>query len=216
MQAELEARRAEEAAALRAREEVRLAEQARREREEAEREAALHAEAERLLREAEVARLAHEAELEAAARAREAEALAREEAVRLDAEQAQAEADPDLPRLSDDAEVSVSIVPVRTTSREFKVEARPKPFEVPPGVEINGDLLRQVRLARGLSLQQLSERTRISVRHLENIEVDRYDVLPVGVYLRGMLMSVARELGLDGLAVSKSYLTFVEARRSKG
>jgi hypothetical protein len=120
-----------------------------------------------------------------------------------------------VPRLADD-EVQVAIVPVRSTSREFKLESRPRPYEVPPDVEFNGDLLRQVRMARGLSLAQVAERTRIGLKHLENVEGDRYDALPVGVYLRGILMSLARELGLDGLRVSKSYLTFVEAHRSKG
>jgi hypothetical protein len=120
----------------------------------------------------------------------------------------------DTPRLAEDVEVS--IVPARTNSREFRIEQRPKPYEVPSGVEFNGDLLRQVRMARGLSLAQLSERTRIGLKHLENVEGDRYDALPAGVYLRGILMNLARELGLDGLRVSKSYLTFVEAHRSKG
>ena len=107
--------------------------------------------------------------------------------------------------------------PARATpSRDFRVEQKPRPYEIPEGVEINGDLLRQVRLAKGLSLVQLADRTRIGVKHLENVEADRYDALPAAVYLRGILMNVARELGLDGLRVSKSYLTFVEAHRSKG
>ncbi|MFO0596024.1 MAG: helix-turn-helix domain-containing protein [Myxococcaceae bacterium] len=130
------------------------------------------------------------------------------------APEAVAEPEPEVPRLSDDAEVA--IVPVRSVPREFKAEPRVKPFEVPPDVEFNGDLLRQVRMARGLSLSQLAERTRIGVKHLENVEGDRYDALPAVVYLRGILMNLARELGLDGLRVSKSYLQFVEAHRSKG
>ena len=40
--------------------------------------------------------------------------------------------------------------------------------------------------------------------------------LPANVYLRGILMSVARELGLDGLRVARSYLQFVDAHRLKG
>lgn len=119
---------------------------------------------------------------------------------------------PEAPRLADDAEVS--IVAVRREHRP--TDPKPKPFEVPEGVEFNGDLLKQVRLARGVSLLQLSERTRISVKYLEQVEGDRYEGLPATVYLRGILMSLARELGLDGLAVAKSYLAFVEARRSKG
>jgi hypothetical protein len=124
-------------------------------------------------------------------------------------------AEPDVPRLADDVEFA--IVPARASpAREFRMEQRTRPYEVPPDVEFNGDLLRQVRMARGLSLVQLAERTRIGVKHLENVENDRYDALPVGVYLRGILMSLARELGLDGVRVSRSYLTFVEAHRSKG
>lgn len=111
----------------------------------------------------------------------------------------------------------MAIVPARATPvREFKIEPRPRPYEVPPDVEFNGDLLRQVRMARGLSLAQLADRTRIGAKHLENVENDRYDALPATVYLRGILMNLARELGLDGLRVSKSYLAFVDAHRSKG
>ncbi len=115
--------------------------------------------------------------------------------------------------ISDDS----AIITVRSSvPREFKAEPRPRPYEIPEGVEINGDLLRQVRLARGLTLAQLADRTRIGTKHLENVEGDRYDALPAGVYLRGILMNLARELGLDGLRVARSYLTFVEAHRSKG
>ncbi len=122
---------------------------------------------------------------------------------------------PPMPILGDD--VQVAIIPARATpNREFRLEQRPRPYEIPEGVEINGDLLKQVRMAKGLSLVQVADRTRIGVKHLENVEGDRYDALPAAVYLRGILMNLARELGLDGLRVSRSYLTFVEAHRSKG
>jgi radical SAM protein with 4Fe4S-binding SPASM domain len=69
-----------------------------------------------------------------------------------------------------------------------------------------GEVLRQLREARGLSLQQLSERTKITRHHLENIEADRFGLLPAPVYLRGILLSLARELRLDGQKVARSYL----------
>ena len=122
---------------------------------------------------------------------------------------------PPMPMLGDD--VQVAIIPARATpNREFRLEQRPRPYEIPEGVEINGDLLKQVRMAKGLSLVQVADRTRIGVKHLENVEGDRYDALPAAVYLRGILMNLTRELGLDGLRVSRSYLTFVDAHRSKG
>jgi cytoskeletal protein RodZ len=53
---------------------------------------------------------------------------------------------------------------------------------------------------------QLSERTKVTRHHLENIEADRFKALPAPVYLRGILMSLARELRLDGQKVARSYL----------
>ncbi|HYG68061.1 MAG TPA: helix-turn-helix transcriptional regulator, partial [Anaeromyxobacteraceae bacterium] len=77
---------------------------------------------------------------------------------------------------------------------------------VPEGAAWTGDVLRQIREARGISLQTLAERTRVTRHHIENIEADRFDRLPAPVYLRGILMSVARELRLDGQKVARSYL----------
>lgn len=87
---------------------------------------------------------------------------------------------------------------------------RPKPLEIAPDADFNGELLRRCREAKGYTLQQLADRTRIGARHLENIEADRYAQLPVTVYLRGMLLSLAKELGLDGNRVAKSYLTLAK------
>jgi len=84
--------------------------------------------------------------------------------------------------------------------------ARAKALEIPPDAEFNGELIRRVREAKGLTLHQIAEKTRISVRHLENVEADRYGDLPAPVYLRGILMNLSKELKLDSLRVSKSYL----------
>jgi hypothetical protein len=82
-----------------------------------------------------------------------------------------------------------------------------KSVDLPQDAEFTGEVLRRVREQRGFSLVQLAERTRISTRHLENVEADEYDELPATVYLRGILMNIARELGLDPLKVSRSYLS---------
>ncbi|RKG87509.1 helix-turn-helix domain-containing protein [Corallococcus terminator] len=94
-------------------------------------------------------------------------------------------------------------------------DARPRGVDIPADAEFNGELLRRVREARSLSIQQLADRTRISVRHLENVEADRYTALPPPVYLRGILMNLARELGLDPLRVSKSYLGLFSEKPAK-
>lgn len=107
------------------------------------------------------------------------------------------------------AETALAQVAVKVRDRQAGLapaEPRSKPIDIPADAEFNGELLRQVRKSRGYSLSQLADRTRIGLRHLENVEADRYDQLPATVYLRGILMNLARELGLDPLRVSKSYL----------
>ena len=84
--------------------------------------------------------------------------------------------------------------------------APPRPLLVLDGAAWSGELLRRVRESRGLTVQQVAERTRITRHHLENIEQDRFKALPAPVYLRGIIMSLARELRLDGQKVARSYL----------
>jgi curved DNA-binding protein CbpA len=94
-------------------------------------------------------------------------------------------------------------------------ELRPRAPEIGPHTEFNGEVLRQLREARGLSLQTVADRTRISRSHLENVEADRYQHLPPTVYLRGMLTSMARELKVDPSWVCKSYLALADAHGQK-
>jgi len=87
-------------------------------------------------------------------------------------------------------------------------EAAPpwKPFVPPEGAVWTGELLRQAREAHGMTVAQMAERTKVSRMHIEAVEGDRFEHLPVPVYLRGIVMCIARELRLDGQRVSRSYL----------
>jgi hypothetical protein len=87
-------------------------------------------------------------------------------------------------------------------------EAAPtwKPFVPPEGAVWTGELLRQAREAHGITVAQMAERTKVSRMHIEAVEGDRFEQLPVLVYLRGIVMCIARELRLDGQKVSRSYL----------
>jgi curved DNA-binding protein CbpA len=90
-------------------------------------------------------------------------------------------------------------------------DPKPRPLEVGPDSEFSGELLRRLREDRGMTLQNLADRTRISRSHLENVEADRYAHLPPTVYLRGFLTSIARELKVDPQWVCRSYLALVAA-----
>ena len=57
--------------------------------------------------------------------------------------------------------------------------------------------LRQAREEKGLSLRQLAEATKLSVRVIEQLEGDRIAELPEGIYRRSIVRAVAREVGLD-------------------
>lgn len=77
---------------------------------------------------------------------------------------------------------------------------------LPEGAAWTGEALRRVREARGITVQQIAERTKVTRYHVENIEAERYAALPAPVYLRGILLSLARELRLDGQKVARAYL----------
>ena len=107
--------------------------------------------------------------------------------------------------------VPLTVLPIALTSAVAPIlldrEVVPlRPLPVPEGAAWSGEMLRRVREARGLTLQQVAERTRISRHQIENIEQDRFKALPATVYLRGIIMSLARELRLDGQKVARSYL----------
>lgn len=104
-----------------------------------------------------------------------------------------------------------------TTTAATPVPARPAPPREAPQPEASswsGEVLRKLREARGITVQQLAERTKVTRHHIENIEADRFGVLPASVYLRGILMSIARELRLDGQKVARSYLDRMAAERA--
>ena len=68
-----------------------------------------------------------------------------------------------------------------------------------------GDFLVRVRESQGLTIDDLSERTKISVKMLHFIESSDWKSLPVEAYVRSYLNSVSSKLGLDPKAVLKMY-----------
>ena len=60
-----------------------------------------------------------------------------------------------------------------------------------------GEHLKREREMRGVSLEEISAATRISVRFLEALEDEQWAQLPGGIFNRGFIRSVARFLGMD-------------------
>ena len=65
--------------------------------------------------------------------------------------------------------------------------------------------LASVREAKGISLQQISEVTKISVRYLEAIETSQYDRLPGGVFRTSYIRQYARAIEWDEWDLLASY-----------
>jgi cytoskeleton protein RodZ len=60
-----------------------------------------------------------------------------------------------------------------------------------------GTDLKQLREKDNLSLRQVSDDTRITLRHLESLEAGRYAELPGGMYNRAFVRAYCEYLGLD-------------------
>ena len=60
-----------------------------------------------------------------------------------------------------------------------------------------GDNLRRERELRGVSLREIADHTKISVRFFEALEEDRVDILPGGLFPRSFVRQYAVFVGLD-------------------
>jgi curved DNA-binding protein CbpA len=82
---------------------------------------------------------------------------------------------------------------------------RTEPGEAPPSF-YDGPTLSRVREERGLSLENIAQRTKIAMFTLRSIELDRFPDLPPKVYLKGFLKQYAVLLGLNPNEVVADYM----------
>ena len=66
--------------------------------------------------------------------------------------------------------------------------------------------MRLAREARGVTLRQISDQTRISIRYLEAIEADDYKRLPGGIFNRSFIKAYAKQIGFDEKAALEGYM----------
>lgn len=60
-----------------------------------------------------------------------------------------------------------------------------------------GEALRHERQRRSVSLEDISQTTKVTVRNLQALESDAFDKLPGGILSKGIVRSYVRCLGLD-------------------
>lgn len=69
-----------------------------------------------------------------------------------------------------------------------------------------GARMRDAREARGVSLRQIADATKLSVRILDALEREKMAYLPGGIYRRSIVRSYAREIGLDPEETLREFL----------
>ncbi|MDQ6788540.1 MAG: helix-turn-helix domain-containing protein [Acidobacteriota bacterium] len=72
-----------------------------------------------------------------------------------------------------------------------------------------GEKLRQAREARGISISEVAEQTRISGLYLQSIENDDYRTLPGGIFNKGFVKSYARYVGIDEQEALQDYTNLI-------
>ncbi len=73
-----------------------------------------------------------------------------------------------------------------------------------------GEIFKQERESRGVSLREISDATKIAVRYLEAIEQNHFDALPGGVFSRGFIRAYAAYVGLDEKRAVADYRSLIE------
>lgn len=68
-----------------------------------------------------------------------------------------------------------------------------------------GEKLQQAREARGITISEVAEQTRISSLYLEAIENNDYRTLPGGIFNKGFVKSYARYVGVDEQEALQDY-----------
>ncbi|HVR29630.1 MAG TPA: helix-turn-helix domain-containing protein [Thermoanaerobaculia bacterium] len=102
--------------------------------------------------------------------------------------------------------------------RRKEEERKPRPWEVDRdgGPDSFGDWLKRQRSLREISLREISDVTKISLRYLEALEENRFSVLPAAVFARGFLREYARYVGLDPDEVVNYYSVAQQDQEPEG
>lgn len=78
-----------------------------------------------------------------------------------------------------------------------------------------GAKLKQQREKRGITLDEISQSTKISNRFLRALEEDRFDQLPGGIFNKGFVRAYARSVGIDEDEAVSGYLEATGAAPDK-
>jgi curved DNA-binding protein CbpA len=76
----------------------------------------------------------------------------------------------------------------------------------------SGEFLKRVREYKGLSIERISEKTKINPYYISSIEKMEAKSLPASVFVRGYVSQIAKELGLNEKSVADSYINLYKKK----
>lgn len=79
----------------------------------------------------------------------------------------------------------------------------------------DGPFIKKIREYKNISIEKMSEITKISSYYLSALEGNRYKDLPAPVFVRGFVTQVARVLGLDEKTLADSYMKLYKLHASQ-
>ncbi|MBI3557406.1 MAG: helix-turn-helix domain-containing protein [Deltaproteobacteria bacterium] len=90
-----------------------------------------------------------------------------------------------------------------------------KPYDRNPATEeeivrestFRGEFLRKVRVYKSISVEELSDFTKISKTYINCIESEEFESLPAPAYLRGFIIQIAKALKLPGDKAAAAYMS---------
>lgn len=78
----------------------------------------------------------------------------------------------------------------------------------------DGGFLQKIRLYKGVSLEQISEESRVAKATLVALEANDLEALPVAVFTRGFVVQMARVLQLNERKIADAYMKFFRSKKS--
>lgn len=75
-----------------------------------------------------------------------------------------------------------------------------------------GEALRRERVARGIALETISEKTKVVPRYLTALENEQFEQLPGGILSKGIVRGYARTVGLDETAWVERFMAVSRER----
>jgi len=76
----------------------------------------------------------------------------------------------------------------------------------------DGEFLKRVREYKGLSIERVSEKTKINPYYIASIEKMEPSSLPASVFVRGYVSQIAKEMGLNEKTVADSYISLFKKK----